>query len=176
MTLVFRQLFNLAYLLNSERGTRSIASGFACGLILGFSPVLSLQTLLVGMVVLVFRIQFGAALLAMFFFKIISPLLTGLFHGVGAAVLSVDALEPLYVLLYNLPLVPYTRFYNTVVMGAGVVSVLLVVPTYFLFLWLVDRYRRTVLKKLKESRWWTFWKSTALYKWYQKYESIMGYS
>lgn len=174
MTFVFRQLFNLVYLLNSETGSRSIASGLAGGMILGFSPLLSLQSLLVGFLILFFRVQFGAALISMFFFKLISPLLAGLFHRVGDAVLGSELLEPLFVLLYNLPLVPYTRFYNTIVMGAGVVSILLVGPVYLVSLKLVDRYRASVLRRLKESRYWKFWKSTTLYRWYQKYESMMG--
>lgn len=174
MTLLFRHIFNLVYLLNSERGSRSIAAGVAAGLILGFSPVLSLQSILVALVIFVFRVQFGAALVSMFFFKLTSPLLEGVFHWIGNIVLGVGALEPVYVVLYNLPLVPYTRFYNTVVMGAGVLSVLLVVPVYWCALTLTERYRETVLTRLKNSRFWTLWKSSTLYKWYQKYESMMG--
>lgn len=174
MTLVFRQLFNLVYLLNSERGSRSIAAGIAAGMILGFSPVMSLQSILVAVVIFVFRIQFGAAVVSMFFFKLISPLLVDLFDLVGEFVLGLAVLEPVYVLLYNLPLVPYTRFYNTVVMGAGVLSVLLVYPVYKVALKLTERYRQVVLARLKDSRLWTLWKSSTLYKWYQKYESMMG--
>jgi uncharacterized protein (TIGR03546 family) len=174
MTLLLRQLFKLAYLLNSEKGTASISAGFACGLVLGFSPVLSLQSLLVFLVILVFKVQFAAALLAAAGFKLLSLPLTPIFHSAGNFVLGLDFLEPLYTSLYNLPLIPLTRFYDTVVMGAGVVSLLLAYPVYRLTEFLVDRYRSTVLAWLKESRLWSVWKASTLYKWYQKYESFSG--
>ncbi|MFB6347229.1 MAG: TIGR03546 family protein [bacterium] len=174
MTFLFRQLFKLIYLLNSETGTRSIAAGCACGLVLGFSPVVSLQGLLVVAVVLFFRVQIGAAMLSSGLFKFVALLMTGVFHWIGDSVLSVRILEPVYTLLYNLPLIPYTRFYNTVVMGAGVVSLILVVPVYLITCRLVDQYRGDVLRRLKTSRYWSLWKSTSLYKWYRNYESTMS--
>ncbi|MFH0934944.1 MAG: hypothetical protein V1879_07035 [Pseudomonadota bacterium] len=47
MTLLLKQLFALIRLLNSDTGSNQIAAGVACGLILGFAPMLSLQALLV---------------------------------------------------------------------------------------------------------------------------------
>lgn len=174
MTLLLKQLFKLVYLLNSEKGTASISVGFACGLILGFSPLLSLQSLLVFLVILVFKVQFAAALLGAAGFKLLSLPLTSVFHYVGDFVLGIGFLEPLYTTLYNLPIVPMTRFYDTVVMGAAIVSLLLAYPVYRLAELLVDRYRSTVLAWLKESRLWSVWKTSTLYKWYQKYESFSG--
>lgn len=174
MTLLGRQLFKLVYLLNSERGTESIAAGMALGIVLGFSPVLSLQSVIVFLAVLVFRVQMGAALLSMGLFKLIAPPLTPLFHVVGEAVLSVGVLLPVYRALYTLPLVPLTRFYNTVVTGAGVCGLILAPEGYLLARWLIARYRSAVVARLKETRWWTLWKSSTIYKWYQSYRSVVG--
>lgn len=105
MTLIFRQLFKLVRLLNSETGANSIATGLSCGIFLGFSPILSLQGLLVFLAIFLFRIQLAAALVSMFFFKLISPLLTPLFHWCGDWILGLQALESVYETLYNLPLI-----------------------------------------------------------------------
>jgi len=72
MTLILKQLFALINLLNSDTGTNQIAAGFACGLILGFAPMLSLQALLVFICLFLFRIQIGAALVSGFFFAFIA--------------------------------------------------------------------------------------------------------
>lgn len=64
MSYLLRQIFELVRLLNSDTGTNSIAAGIACGLILGFAPVFSLQTVLVIAVLFLFRIQLGAALVS----------------------------------------------------------------------------------------------------------------
>ena len=47
MVFLLKQIFGFVKLLNSETGHIQIAAGIACGLILGFAPVFSLQTLLV---------------------------------------------------------------------------------------------------------------------------------
>ncbi len=172
MTVIFRQLFKFVYLLNSERSTNSIAVGIACGLILGFSPVTSLQSLIVLISLLIFRIQFGAALTSMAFFKLISPLFEDVFHYIGDVVLSLYFLEPIFTSLYNTPLVPYTRFYNSVVLGSGFVAILLIVPTYFVSKRLIERYRETVVTRLKQSEYWKYWKTTTVYRWYIRYLSM----
>lgn len=174
MTFLLRQLFNLIYLLNSETGTNSISAGFCCGLVLGFSPIYSLQSLLVVLILLIFRVQLGAALVAMAFFKLMALPMVGLFHVIGDFVLSISMLEPVFVYFYNLPLIPMTRFYNTVVMGAGILSVVLIPPFFYLSKFLIDQYRRTVVRRLKETKVWTVWQASTIYKWYQRYKSIYG--
>ena len=47
MTLILKQIFALFKVLNSDKGENQIAAGIACGLILGFAPGFSPQTLLV---------------------------------------------------------------------------------------------------------------------------------
>src|SRR5262245_9338226 len=121
MTLILKQLFNFIKLLNSETGTNQIAAGIACGLILGLTPAFSLQTILVLMLIFFFRIQAGAAFLTAAVFKVPAYLLDGVFDGVGRSVLEAEPLRPLFTSLYNMPLVPFTRFNNSVVMGSGVV-------------------------------------------------------
>jgi uncharacterized protein (TIGR03546 family) len=74
MTLILKQLFAFFKLLNSDTGHNQLSAGLACGIILGFSPFISLQTLFVLMLIFFFRIQMGAAFLAAFFFKFVSCL------------------------------------------------------------------------------------------------------
>jgi uncharacterized protein (TIGR03546 family) len=64
MTLLLKQLYSFFQLLNSDTGTNQLASGLALGLVLGFSPFLSLQTLIVFIIVFFFRVQLGAGFLS----------------------------------------------------------------------------------------------------------------
>lgn len=47
MTLLLKQIFAFLKLLNSDTGTRELALGLSLGMVLGFSPFLSLQTFVV---------------------------------------------------------------------------------------------------------------------------------
>ncbi|MGE4132536.1 MAG: TIGR03546 family protein [Bdellovibrionales bacterium] len=172
MTLILKQLFGFIKLLNSETGHNQIAAGIACGFILGMTPSLSLQTLLVFLVIFFFRVQAGAAFLAAFFFKFAAYLLDPVFHAVGSSVLEIPSLQGLYTTLYNMPIVPLTRFNNTIVMGSGVVTVICFPFVFFGSRVLVMKYRVTVVEKFKQTKLWKAIKATSLYNWYYKYDNL----
>ncbi|MBU0620748.1 MAG: TIGR03546 family protein [Gammaproteobacteria bacterium] len=174
MTLLLKQLFALIRLLNSDTGTNQIAAGVACGLILGFAPMLSLQALLVFVCMFLFRIQIGAALTSAFFFAMLAWLFDPVSHQIGSAILEAEALRPTFTTLYNMPLVPLTRFYNSVVMGAGVVSILLAPLVFFGSKRLIVAYRVKVVERFKSSPFWKLWSGTSFFKWYATYEKLHG--
>jgi uncharacterized protein (TIGR03546 family) len=174
MTLILKQLFALLRLLNSDTGTNQIAAGVACGLILGFAPMLSLQALLVFLCMFLFRIQIGAALTSAFFFALVAWLFDPVAHAVGSAILETEALQPLFTTLYNMPLVPLTRFYNSVVMGAGAVSLVLAPLAFFGSRRLIVAYRVSVVQRFRNSAWWKMWSGTTFFKWYTTYAKFHG--
>ncbi len=174
MTLILKQLFALLRLLNSDTGSNQIAAGVACGLILGFAPMLSLQALLVFLCMFLFRIQIGAALTSAFFFALVAWPFDPVAHAIGSAILETEALQPLFTTLYNMPLVPLTRFYNSVVMGAGAVSLALAPLVFFGSKRLIVAYRVSVVARLKNSAWWKLWTGTTFFKWYTTYAQFRG--
>ena len=174
MTLLLKQFFQLFKLLNSEKGTNQIAWGIAFGFVLGMTPAFSLQTILVILLLLFLRIQIGAAMVSAFFFKFVAFIFDPVFHLVGAAVLSNESLKPMFTTLYNMPVVPWTRFYNTIVMGSGVLSLILTPLVFFVSLHLVKKYREKVYEKFKQSKFFKAFKATGFYKWYMKYDEFYG--
>ncbi|MDO8988536.1 MAG: TIGR03546 family protein [Sideroxyarcus sp.] len=174
MTLLLKQIFALLRLLNSDTGSNQIAAGVACGLILGFAPMLSLQALLVFVCMFLFRIQIGAALTSAFFFALMAWLFDPVSHQLGSAILETASLQPLFTAMYNMPLVPLTRFYNSVVMGAGALSLLLVLPVFFGSKRLIAVYRARVVERFKRSPFWKMWSGTSFFKWYATYEKLHG--
>jgi len=174
MTLLLKQLFALINLLNSDTGSNQIAAGFACGLILGFAPMLSLQALLVFTCIFLFRIQMGAAFVSAFFFAFIAWLFDPVSNAFGSAILEAEALRPLFSTMYNMPLVPLTRFYNSITMGAGALSLLLAPVVFFGSKRLIVTYRVSVVARFKESRWWKMWSGTVFFKWYATYVKLRG--
>lgn len=174
MTLLLKQFFQLLKLLNSETGTHQIAWGVALGFVLGMTPSFSLQTILVFLILLLFRVQMGAAFLAAFFFKFVAYLLDPFFHKVGSAVLEVESLKPLFTQLYNMPIVPWTRFYNSIVMGSGILSFILTPIVFVLSLWFIKKYRQYIYERFKQSKFFKSLKATSLYQWYTKYNEYYG--
>ena len=174
MSLILKQLFSLIQLLNSDTGTNQIAAGIAAGFILGMSPGFSLQFILVFLVILFFRVQLGAAFISMFFFKFVAFIFDPLFHALGKSILGAASLKALFTSMYNAPLIPFTRFNNTVVMGAGVLAILLSPILFVLAKKLVEKYREKVVERIKDTKAWKALKATTLYKWYYKYNNLYG--
>jgi len=170
MTLLLKQVFQFIALLNSEKGTNQIAAGIAVGFILGMTPAFSLQSILIILCLLFFRIQIAAALLATFFFAFAAYLLDPVFHRVGKSVLEISSLQASFTSLYNLPILPFTRFNNTVVMGSGIVAILLSPFVFFIAKYLVAAYRVQVVAKVKQTKAFKALQTTKLFKWYYKYE------
>ena len=170
MGLILKQLFAFIKLLNSDTGTISLAMGLTCGFILGMTPTLSLHSLLIFLVLFFFRIQIGAALLAAFFFKFVAFLLDPAFDAVGSKVLDIESLQAFYTTLYNMPIIPFTRFNNTIVMGSAVITFALSPLVFILSRFMIVKYRQTILARFKESKAWKAVEATKFYQWYYKYD------
>jgi uncharacterized protein (TIGR03546 family) len=174
MTLILKQIFAFFRLLNSDTATNQLAAGLALGVLLGFSPFLSLQTLIFLCLCFFFRIQLGAAFLSAFFFKFVAYLFDPLTDRLGRVTLESEGLRPLFVQLYNMPLVPLTRFNNSIVMGSAIIGILAAIPLFFVFKVLIIKYRATVVARYQQTKFWKLWAGTSFYKWYSKYEQLYG--
>lgn len=174
MTLLLKQIFAFFKLLNSDTGTNSLAAGLACGLILGFAPFVSLQTFIILLLVFIFRIQLGAAFLSAFFFKFVAYLFDTVANIIGQKVLELPGLRPLFVSMYNAPLIPMTRFNNSIVMGSMIVSFVLAPFAFIGFKILILKYRATVVARFKETKYWKAFAATTFYNWYCKYDKLYG--
>jgi uncharacterized protein (TIGR03546 family) len=170
MGLILKQLFAFIKLLNSDTGNISLALGMTCGFILGMTPVLSLHSLIIFLILFFFRIQIGAALVMAFFFKFVAFLLDPVFHYVGSQVLEMESLQGFFTTLYNMPLIPFTRFNNSIVMGSAVVTFALSPIVYLLSQYFIVKYRELVVARFRQTKAWKAVEATKFYQWYYKYE------
>jgi len=172
MTLLLNQFFKFITLLHSENGTKQIAWGLTLGAFLGFSPFFSLQTFLIFMILFFFKVQFGAAFLSAFVFKFVAFLADPIADILGKATLESESLRPLWTTLYNLPVIPYTRFNNSIVMGSFIFVLIISPILYFMFNKLIIQYREKVVHKFEESKLWKAFKASKFYLLYSKYQDV----
>ena len=115
-------------------------------------PYQSLHNLAILFLVLILRVNLSTFIISWALFSGIAYLLDPLFHGAGLALLTADSLEGLWTALYNIPVFKIERFYNSLVMGSLIVSILLFLPLFFLSKRLVVRYRTHVLAWVRKTR------------------------
>ena len=162
-------------LLRAGQDPRQIAGGFALGSILGLSPMLTLQGVLICLVILILNVNISAALLALTLCSLGAYLLDPFFHWLGYILLvNVDALHGLWTWLYNAPIAPLTRFNNTVVMGSLVVALILFMPIYFAMQKFVLAYRTHVGAKIEKWKIYQIISKSSLVKLYQRIRDLKG--
>jgi len=159
-------------LLHSENEPRHLAAGFALGAIIGLTPMMSLHNLAVFLIILLFDTSIPAAFFAIFLFSGFAYLLDPFFHRLGYYLLvEVEALRPFWTTLYNIPIAPLTRFYNTVVLGSFVIAILGQLPLYFGFKALVKFYRTRYADKIQQLKLVQFIKGSNMVQFYYKIKS-----
>lgn len=111
---------------------RQLALGVSLGMVIGLLPKDSLLPYVIGTLALLTNANLLTLIVSGLFFSWIGPAADPLTHRIGGWLLTFDSLESTWVWLYQVPLMPWTRFENTVVMGSLILGVLSSFPVYSL--------------------------------------------
>jgi uncharacterized protein (TIGR03546 family) len=150
-----------------------IAAGFALGSIVGFSPLLTLQGVVIWLIILVLDVNLSAALLAFTVFSLVAYLVDPLFHWAGYILLvQAGSLRDFWAMLYNAPIAPLTRFYNTVVLGSFVVAIILAFPIFFGMKKFVVAYREHLHTRFEKMKIYQAINRSTLVRWYTRIRSL----
>jgi uncharacterized protein (TIGR03546 family) len=152
--------------LHSDGTPGQVAAGMALGAVLGLTPLMNVLNLIVISLIVLLNVSFGGAMLGWALFVPVGFLLDPLFHSVGLQLLEAPSLRRLWTDWYNTPLIPYTNFNNTVVLGSVVGWLAMAVPIFFAARWGVARYRATIGARVQQSK---FYKAITASKAYNVY-------
>ena len=138
--------------LNGNLSKAQIAAGFSWGLFLGLVPSGNLFWIVFFLLSFFFKIHHASKLLCMAILKLCSGALAPMIDIVGWEVLHIQALQPLFTTLYNMPFVPFTRFNNTLVAGGIVSGIIIWLPVFLVVFLLVPVYRHKLAPKIRENK------------------------
>jgi len=168
-------LTNFIKIMRSGQTPAQIAGGFAFGAILGLSPMLTLQGVLIWLIILMIDINLSAVTLSILLSSLIAFIFDPIFHRLGYFLLvEVDGLRGLWTYLYNAPIAPLTRFNNTVVMGSFVSALVLFVPIYIGMKKFVIVYRSTLGSKVEKLKIYQIISKSWIIRTYQKIRDMGG--
>lgn len=153
--------------LHSDGTPGQVAVGIALGAALGLTPLMNLHNLLIFSLIVILNVSFGGGMLGWALFVPIGFLLDPVFDPIGRSLLQSQALRSMWTAWYNTPLVPYTNFNNTIVLGSFVGWLALTVPIFFAARWGIARYRATIGARVRQSK---FYKALTASKLYNVYE------
>ncbi len=107
-----------------------VAVGCLFGWAMGMIPEESLLVYLLGVIAILCPANLLACLGSFIVGSLLSSLLVIPLDKVGTAILTIDALQPVYRVLMDWPLVSWTRFNQSVVCGGIAISVISALPLY----------------------------------------------
>lgn len=130
MFLIIRPLRLAMKALFTESTPGQLALGMALGMLIGLVPKGNLTAVVLGIVLAMTRANLGVAGAAILLFSFLSPLIDPMSHSLGAWLLSHPALFRMWTSLYNMPVMPWTDFNNSIVLGSLLIGLALTYPTY----------------------------------------------
>lgn len=171
MLTLLKLLQSLIKTLHSEGTPGQVAAGVALGAALGLTPLVNVHNLLIAALILVLNVSIGGALLGWALFLPLGFLLDPLFDRLGRQLLlDTPALTPIWTSWFNSPVLPYTNFNNTIVLGSLVAWLALWLPIFFAARFGVARYRATLGERVRQSRFYqavTASKAYNVYSWFR---------
>lgn len=153
MLTLLKLLQSLIKTLHSDGMPGQVAAGIALGAALGLTPLINVHNLVIVALILVLNVSFGGALLGWALFAPFGFLLDPVFDRVGRQLLlETPSLQPMWASWFNAPVVPYTNFNNTIVLGSVIGWLALSLPIFFAARYAVSRYRATLGERVRRSR------------------------
>ncbi|MCL2704766.1 MAG: TIGR03546 family protein [Spirochaetaceae bacterium] len=137
--------------INANNRPGEVAAAITIGITLGLIPAGNITWVLLLIITLFFKIHFGMELIVIALVKPIAHFADPLFDFVGYRILTATPLEGIFTQWYNTPIVPYTAFNNTAVIGSIIVMIFLFIPLWFAISKLVKLYREKARDRVLSS-------------------------
>lgn len=131
---------------------RQLAAGVTLGMMIGLIPKDSLFAYGFGLVLLMSTANLLTGAISAFCFAWVGAIFDPLSHRIGGYILTLDMFEPTLSQLNQIPLMPWTRFENTVVTGSMLLGLILAIPVYRISYKAFEKYGKTVSDAITGSR------------------------
>lgn len=161
---------NLINILNQDASPAQIAAGFALGAMAGLIPKFTLLSLALWALIFLVRVNISMAALGAGVFAILGAFTDSLAERLGYWLLTgIPAFRGIWTSLYNTPVVPWTAFNNTLVLGNLTAGLLIAVPLYFAAHAFVLTYRARLRDKVAQWKVMQAFKASKLYELYERF-------
>lgn len=151
-----------------ENSPSAIALAIAFGFVIGIIPKSNLTAQSIFILAMVIRTNTGFLILSILIFSFISPVIDPLTDRIGYFILTLPSLNKVFNWMYNTPVIAWSDFNNTVVMGGVVVGLILFLPVYYYSKKFGVYYNSFLKEKIAKSRVSKVLKASWLFEWYFK--------
>lgn len=147
---MIKQITNFIKILNSDVRGEEIALGIVLGLFAGFLSIVPFNFILIFILLLILKANFSMFFISFAIFKLISFGIDPLGDIIGYSVLKLKFLHPFFTFLSSIPLMNFTQFNYSVVMGDFILAIVLTPFIYILSIKFVKIYRDKLKEKIQK--------------------------
>lgn len=127
-----------------------VAGGLTLGLAIGLTPDWPLHIIVLLLFTLIVNVNLSVAIAGTVIAAVIAYVADPLLHSLGQWMLTdMSGLKAIWQTMYNNPLLALTRFNNSVVMGAFILTILMVIPAFFVFKLMLAKMQARWVSKIK---------------------------
>jgi uncharacterized protein (TIGR03546 family) len=167
--LILKYLAKIVKILRSAASPNQIAGGFILGMVFGLTPLWSLHNLLIFIIVVILNVNISMVMFSFIICSGFAYIFDPLFHDLGYYLLvDVTSLNGLWTSMMNIPIIAFSKFNNTVVMGSFVSAIALMLPVFFLVKYGVIAYREKIDARIQKLKIVQALKGSKLYGFYEK--------
>lgn len=139
-------------ILNSNSHPGEVAHGICLGMVLGFLPKNNIFWYILATFFLFIRVNRGCLAVFTFIFALLAPTFDSLFDKLGYDILTLESLAPLFTFLLDIPFLAFTKFNNSIVMGAFLSSIIIYFPLYFIVRLLIREWRHLAAPAIRKTK------------------------
>ncbi len=156
---VIAKIAKIFVVINSNTRPLQVGAGVAFALLLGLIPFVlpvvppvNLLWIVIFLTSLFLKVNQSFLAVFLLIFKLLAPLAYPATSRVGEAILSAPFLQDFFTALNNLPVVPFTFFNSTLVMGGLAVGLVLFTPLTLGSTLLIKLYRDRLRERIARSK------------------------
>lgn len=146
---IFADLINI---FKAGASPTQMGAGFALGFMIGLTPGWPIHVIVLVLLVLILNVNLSMVIFASFIAAGIGWLVDPQLDLLGAYILQEPSLNAFWTTLYNTPFASLTHFNNTVIMGAFVAGLALILPLFFLVYLIVKKFGQPIGRWIKKTR------------------------
>ena len=130
--------------MNSGTDPAQMAGAAVLGMFCGFYLISPFNVVIIIMLLLILNVNMAFFVLSLLFFKALAVAADPIADIIGYKILTATPLAGLFALLGDVPVVPLTKYNNTLIAGWTFIGVLLFVPVFFGVKRFVLFYRKNI--------------------------------
>jgi uncharacterized protein (TIGR03546 family) len=152
-------------MIQRESSPLQLSLGVAVGCLLAFTPLFTLQWVLIVLTIIVVRMNFATLTISFAFFFALAKIMAPILDYIGVTILTkTPSLRTLLTFLFHAPIIPFTYFYNSLVLGSLILGILIAIPMFFGSNIFFKKKRQFLANKIRDSLMWKRYTTSRVYR------------